>query len=291
MAGGDAGVLSWCQSGAGGLQVGHEDGLQCNEGACQTQTDPSDPRTGEKHQTWADFCLKSWQCPTHVCLIRLMNLEQLAHPVHCHLWPFSAPAVSAWFTLQNHPTQNNTCTCRQMGTFATLYNSHKDGKHTEDKGLRTEQKWSQKGKCAITQLPFHQTWSDEWWHIGWNSTFSHKFELKLVWIYSMNDKQWRNHIFCIKEPLKHDSDGLNVKIMMKETTSWKQTVPFDHLTRGSEGNRIMKKCSKPKHSWAINAFNIFTKTGMIAPHPAATFSLSVEKCEPWKLKHLRRHPG
>lgn len=50
VAGGDAGVLPRCQSGAGGLQDGHEDGPERDEGAGQTQTRPCHPRTGEKHK-------------------------------------------------------------------------------------------------------------------------------------------------------------------------------------------------------------------------------------------------
>lgn len=48
VAGGDAGVLSQCQSGAGRLQVGHEDGPQRHERALQTQTHSCHPRTGEE---------------------------------------------------------------------------------------------------------------------------------------------------------------------------------------------------------------------------------------------------
>lgn len=44
----DAGVLSQCQSGAGRLQVGHEDRSQRLEGAFQTQTHSYYPRTGEE---------------------------------------------------------------------------------------------------------------------------------------------------------------------------------------------------------------------------------------------------
>lgn len=62
VAGGDAGVLSRRQSGAGGLQVRHEDGPQRDEGAGQAQADPSDPRTGEKHEPWAGLCSKAQQC-------------------------------------------------------------------------------------------------------------------------------------------------------------------------------------------------------------------------------------
>lgn len=57
VAGGDAGVLSQRQSGAGGLQDGHEDGPQRNERAGQTQAHSRDPRTGEKHKRRAGFCI------------------------------------------------------------------------------------------------------------------------------------------------------------------------------------------------------------------------------------------
>ena len=48
VAGGDAGVLPQCQSGAGRLQVGHEDGPERHERAFQTQTHSCHPRTGEE---------------------------------------------------------------------------------------------------------------------------------------------------------------------------------------------------------------------------------------------------
>lgn len=48
VAGWDPGVLSQRQGGAGRLQVGHEDWLERHEGACQAQTHPRHPRTGEQ---------------------------------------------------------------------------------------------------------------------------------------------------------------------------------------------------------------------------------------------------
>lgn len=49
---GDAGVLSQRQSGAGGLQAGHEDGRRHAEGTLQTAPHPRHPRAGETAATW-----------------------------------------------------------------------------------------------------------------------------------------------------------------------------------------------------------------------------------------------
>lgn len=55
VAGGNAGVLSQCQSGAGGLQAGHEDGRRHPEGALQAAPHTGHPRAGENS---ADGCAR-----------------------------------------------------------------------------------------------------------------------------------------------------------------------------------------------------------------------------------------